>query len=154
MTRDEKKEWLNRFRSLLCRAAIVEAEVEEAKGRVLPASPSLDGMPRGSGHGSAVERTIAELSDLEIEWQRALKEAFKVRNEILHEIQKLPETEYAVLRLRYLDHRAPWRTRTWREISEEIYMSENRVRHVHGEAVDHLNVPINDQILYGDDTTN
>lgn len=149
MTRDEKRAWLSRYRERLCRAALIESEAQEARGRALVASPALDGMPRGGGGGSAVERAIVRAADCEREWQDVLSEASRIREEISRVISTLSETEYAVLRLRYLDTRAPWRVRTWREIADAVYLSEDRVKHLHGEALDHVKIPAHDEILHG-----
>lgn len=49
MTREGKKQWLDRYREAMRKAALLEEKLREARAAALPVSPGLDGMPRDSG---------------------------------------------------------------------------------------------------------
>lgn len=142
MTREEKKLWLDRYRQELCRAKLIESELREARAAALPGSPGLDGMPRGHGNGSIVERAILDVARLENELRAALDEAGRIREEILAVIAGLPATEYGIVRKRHLDPRCPWRGATWQQVADSVYMSEGRTKHLYGEILDRLEIPV------------
>lgn len=146
MTRDEKREWLGRYRALLRRAKAVEEELQELRGAALPASPVIDGMPRGQGGGSIVEAAALEVAEAEAELSDIMAAARAARAEILAAIAGLSGIAYDVMRKRYIGPR----DKTWDEIAGEVYLSPDRARHVHIEALDKLDIPERrDAILYG-----
>lgn len=147
MTRKEKIEWLSRYRNSLSRKSRIYDELRELQESISPKSPKFDGMPRGGDNNtSSVELHTVLLSLLQDEYKKSEETSQNIRSEIMSCLNRLKsESGYEVLRLRYISRHQ----KTFREISGEMGLSEDRVRHIHLESLDKLEIPEHDEILYG-----
>ena len=151
MTRKEKIEWLSRYRESLSRKSRIYDELMELQESISPKSPKFDGMPRSGGNTSTVELHTVLLSLLQDEYKKSEEESQKIRSEIVSSLSRLKnENEYEVLKARYLSKQQ----KKFLEISFALELSESRVRHIHLDGLDHLEVPEQqDEILYGSNET-
>jgi hypothetical protein len=152
MTRKEKIEWLSRYRNSLSRKSRIYDELRELQESISPKSPKFDGMPRGgNSNTSTVELHTVLLSLLQDEYKKSEEESQKIRSEIVSSLSRLKnENEYEVLKARYLSKQQ----KKFLEISFALELSESRVRHIHLDGLDHLEVPEQrDEILYGSNET-
>ena len=149
MTRKEKIEWLSRYRNSLSRKSRIYDEIMELHESISPKSPKFDGMPRSGGDNntSTVELHTVLLSLLQDEYKKSEEESQKIRSEIVSSLSRLKnENEYEVLKARYLSKQQ----KKFLEISFALELSESRVRHIHLDGLDHLEIPEErDEILYG-----
>ena len=101
-------------------------------------SGNTDGMPHGSNQ-SDLSDYAADLDELE---QKLIKERYKrvlAYKEIVKRIKKLEsENEKDVLFYRYI---AGY---DWWQIAEKLRYSERQVHRFHGEALEHFELPVED----------
>lgn len=96
----------------------------------------------GASKGTMTDKTtekLAEIVDLEREWERKRLELERKNNEIRETVEKLSNTEYvAVLTARYLteNKRFPCRLNSWVAIAFKLGMtSEEAVKQKHKRAI-------------------
>lgn len=95
-------------------------------------------MPKSPNHGEGdLSEYAAELDELEKDLERALAVARNRRNEVYRTVMRQKDArEKEILVLRYIS------SLSWKEITEAAgYQSDSRAREIHGEALDHLEIP-------------
>ncbi len=132
---EQKKRYLNGYRTHVRRIKRIEAELAELRLMRQSMSMNNDGMPHGSDQ-SDLSGYAAELDEQE----RALMEERCKRilayNDIEKRIKRLrSENENDVLFYRYISGLAWW------EIAEKMSFSERQIFRIHGKALVHFKLP-------------
>lgn len=135
---EKKKEYLRRYNDHVRRIRRIEIELAELRTMRISGSGNTDGMPHGSNQ-SDLSDYAADLDELE---QKLIKERYKrvlAYKEIVKRIKKLEsENEKDVLFYRYI---AGY---DWWQIAEKLRYSERQVHRFHGEALEHFELPVED----------
>ena len=94
-----------------------------------------DGMPRGSGGGDWTE-TILKIDEMERALDKDIDRLIELKREIAEVIAAVPDMRYrTLLEYRYL---CGW---GWARIARAMHYSEDRIRHIHGRALQMVRVP-------------
>ena len=135
---EKKKEYLRRYNDHVRRIRRIEIELAELRTMRISGSGNTDGMPHGSNQ-SDLSDYAADLDELE---QKLIKERYKrvlAYKEIVKRIKKLEsENEKDVLFYRYI---AGY---DWWQIAQKLRYSERQVHRFHGEALEHFELPVED----------
>lgn len=145
-----KRDWLLRWRVAVMKWNAAEDDLEEVCAVGSRAITYTD-MPHGSPELTGLEATAIRAENALAVYKSAIDNAHTVRIEIRTAIDQLPEAEGLVLFYRYLalkrtdfeqrSRREGTRQLTWDEIADRMGYSRDRVAHIHGEALQHLQVP-------------
>ena len=143
MTSKEKKRILLRYGEIDRYIDELESELAYWRSRVTSTSPVISDMPKGgSADGTKLEKSVEKIIKLEKQIDDEINKLVNLRNTILSAIQALPdEREQKVLRLAYIGKAGAGgykRLKLW-QISREMNYSYDRIRHIHGMALLHLN---------------
>ena len=130
------KEYLSQLRF---RSAKIDALLERrAKYRdlALRCTTLYRGSPGGTLRVSSVEEYVCRIVDLEQEIDQRLSAYVRLTREIERAIDAVPDPRYReLLRFRYVNG---W---SLSRIAREMHMSEDWVKHLHGEALQQFDVP-------------
>lgn len=141
MTKKEKKEVLDNFIKIEKRVKELEDELERLWSRATSTSPNLDGLPRGSGGVDKVQSGIEKIENLVKLIDDERDELAAVQYRIMSAIHKLPDiTERRIIHLKYIGVPEVKYHRTmplWK-IANELGYSHDRIRHIHTDAITHL----------------
>lgn len=126
------KEYLLRYRADEVRYEQLKQECARLYAEAVGLqSPRLDGVRVQGGGGDGMDLKVAGLEEIERKLYRMRIEVNDRRVEMVEEIQRLHDARHVrVLYLRYIQHKQ------LDEIAEEMHFSHDRIRHVHGEALD------------------
>lgn len=130
------KQYLQRAYNLRRRIAAKEMHLEELRTQAEHITADLNGMPRGSGPSSPVERVAVQIADLSWELELDWLDVLVYQEEIRKTIDRVGDaTMSQLLSLRYLSYK------TWREIAETMHYSPRHITRLHAKAlalVDHV----------------
>jgi DNA-directed RNA polymerase specialized sigma24 family protein len=146
-----KKAWLMRYLHAKRRKNEADDELDQI---CTPGSRAIiySDMPHGSPDLTGLE-SIAIRAELQLdELRKATTVCMDTRDEVRKAIDALPsETEQLVMYYRYMcfqqsqyerEHRREGtRQLSWDEIAERMDYSYGRVTHIHGDALNHLQIP-------------
>lgn len=143
MTSKDKKKILEKFSKIEGRAKELEKEREVLWSRATSANPNYNGMPKGNSKTNKIENTVEQMEKLIKIIDDELKELENIEYRILTAIKELSNiTERQILHLKYIGrpqgnyHK---RLPLWK-IANELGYSVDRVNHIHGDALRHLNI--------------
>lgn len=143
MTAKEKKKILESFSKIEIRVKELEKEREALWSRAISISPNFNGMPKGNSKANKIENTVEQMEKLVKLIDNELKELENIKYRIMTSIKELPNiTERQILHLKYIGraqgnyHK---RLPLWK-IANELGYSVDRVNHIHGDALRHLNI--------------
>jgi DNA-directed RNA polymerase specialized sigma subunit len=128
--RDDIKSRLELYRDLIRDELRIQEEMKLLEGT--PAGPSLDGLPRGSGGGNAVESLVEKRLELHRAYSVLLEDMERAAAEIEHMIARLEITERLLIRCRYL------MGMSWEQVCDKIHYSWTQTHRIHRSALDHL----------------
>lgn len=132
---EQKKRYLNGYRTHVRRINRIETELAELRAMRLSMSMANDGMPHGSGQ-SDLSGYAAELDRQERNLIGERYERIQTYKDIAKRIKKLKsENEKDVLFYRYISGLAWW------EIAEKMSFSERQIFRIHGKALVHFKLP-------------
>jgi hypothetical protein len=135
MTSQEKKIWLNRYRSI-CRQ--MESKYEEkARLRSLETkiTPTLSDMPKGGDNSSKIEVMSEKIMELDQQISDELGKLVIVRSEIEAAIHDVPNQIYReLLERRYI------RGQYWEQIAVDMNYDYRYVLKIHGRALGLLQI--------------
>ena len=135
------RDYLSQARQL---DAAIDARLERiARLRALVSGRAArtDGMPRGGGAGSAGSafdwtETVIKIDEMERALDRDIDRLIDLKREIAEVIAAVPDMRYrTLLEYRYL---CGWGLP---RIARAMHYSEDRVRHIHGRALQMVRVP-------------
>lgn len=133
MTYEEKRRWLWRYQESLRRERELAEEVEQLQTRACKVTPSLSGMPGGTGDGQALPRAVEEIVRAQQELQAQINQCGAIRREIVAVLEQVTNPrDHEILRRRYI------LGQMWEVIAVEMYYSYKQVRRRHRACVESL----------------
>lgn len=103
MTYEEKRRWLWRYQESLRRERELSEEVEQLHTRACKVTPSLSGMPGGTGDGQALPRAVEEIVRAQQELQAQINQCGAMRREIVAALEQVSNSrDHEILRRRYI----------------------------------------------------
>ena len=116
------KQYLLRAYNLKRRIEAKEMHLEELRTQAEHITADLNGMPRGSGPSSPVERVAVQIADLSWELELDWLDLLQYQEETKRLIERLDnDADVQVMSLRYLSYL------TWEKIAEEVHYSGSQV---------------------------
>ena len=116
------KQYLLRAYNLKRRIEAKEMHLEELRTQAEHITADLNGMPRGSGPSSPVERVAVQIADLSWELELDWIDLLQYQEETKRLIERLDnDADVQVMSLRYLSYL------TWEKIAEEVHYSGSQV---------------------------
>ena len=135
MTNQDKIARLRRYREAAAEQDRLMAEIARWRSLAEWVSPSLSGMPAGSGGPGRMIAAVECLDELEAELAEQIVERVTIRREIGQAIDRLPDERLArLLRLRYIDGM------TWDQVAVEMHYSYRQVCNLHSQALTRLKI--------------
>lgn len=145
---EEKREYLEGYIRAVKASKEIEMEIEQLRLAQMYPTLNQDGMPHAHNHTDLSDYAAAISGLLEKYEKKRLQKIHK-KHEISEAIDVLQnDTERLILRYRYLclvqtqeekkKHEEGSRQLTWNEIALKSGYSFDRVTHIHGEALAHL----------------
>lgn len=103
MTYEEKRRWLWRYQESLRREKELAEEVEQLQTRACRVTPSLSGMPGGTGDGQALPRAVEEIVRAQQELQAQINQCGAMRREVVAALEQVSNSrDHEILRRRYI----------------------------------------------------
>ena len=116
------KQYLLRAYNLKRRIEAKEMHLEELRTQAEHITADLNGMPRGSGPSSPVERVAVQIADLSWDLEQDWLDLLQYQEETRRLIECLDnDADVQVMSLRYLSYL------TWERIAEEVHYSGSQV---------------------------
>lgn len=116
------KQYLLRAYNLKRRIEAKEMHLEELRTQAEHITADLNGMPRGSGSSSPVERVAVQIADLSWDLEQDWLDLLQYQEETRRLIERLDnDADVQVMSLRYLSYL------TWEKIAEEVHYSGSQV---------------------------
>ena len=116
------KQYLLRAYNLKRRIEAKEMHLEELRTQAEHITADLNGMPRGSGPSSPVERVAVQIADLSWDLEQDWLDLLQYQEETKRLIERLDnDADVQVMSLRYLSYL------TWEKIAEEVHYSGSQV---------------------------
>lgn len=142
MTSSEKKKELLKVSQINKRVEELNAEIEMLWSQAVAMSPNTSGMPSGgTSDGTKIERVVERLEKAQSQLTAEVKALHEVKYKIISAIQGLSDIrERRVLHLAYIGKVEGTKQRPlslWK-VANEMGYSYDRIRHIHGEALLHL----------------
>lgn len=137
MTYKEKKRYLQRAYMIERRVQAHKEELQRLRDAVNQTG-APDGMPRAQRWNGDTAQTskVLEIVDLELQIEREIVEMKESWKEIHDTVERLTNiNERLVLRMRYLCGYV------WKEIADEMDLSERQILRIHARAIEHLEPP-------------
>ena len=136
MTNQDKIAWLRRYREAVAEQDRLMAEIARWRSLAERVSPTLSGMPAGSGGQARMIAAVERLDELEAELAEQIVERVATRREIGQAIDRVPDERLArLLRLRYIDGY------TLEKITVEMHYCYKQTKRLHWRALDVLECP-------------
>lgn len=133
MTYEEKRRWLWRYQESLRREHELAEEVEQLKTRACKVTPSLSGMPGGTGDGQALPRAVEEIVRAQQELQAQINQCGAMRREIVAALEQVSNSrDHEILRRRYI------LGQRWEHIAVAMHLEYRWVTRRHRFAVEHM----------------
>lgn len=136
MTNQDKIAWLRRYREAAAEQDRLMAEIARWRSLAERVSPTLSGMPAGSGGPARMIAAVERMDELEAELAEQIVERVATRREIGQAIDRVPDERLArLLRLRYIDGY------TLEKIAVEMHYCYKQTKRLHWRALDVLECP-------------
>lgn len=135
MTSQEKKEWLNRYKSICRRILNKGEELENYRSMATKITPALSDMPKAQSNENRIEVITEKIIEVESQINDELDELLSVRTEIENVINQIPnETYQELLERRYIQGQR------WERIAIEMMYDYRYVLKLHGKALQTLHI--------------
>lgn len=131
--REHIKHKLSRYNSLTHERMQMEEQLAKLEATMTsPKVQNLDGMPKGSAGGNAMDNLVAELVNLQEKYKAKLLAITMAQNEVENMIESLEPTERRLMRCRYLEGMV------WEEVCVTIGYSWRQTHNIHSRILDKL----------------
>lgn len=131
MTYEEKVRWLRRYRDSLRRERELAEEVEQLRARACKVTPSLSGMPGGTGDGQTLARAVDQIVLARQELQAQINVCAATRQKIVAAIEQIKNPrDHEILRRRYL------LGQRWESVAVEMHLEYRWVTRRHRKTVE------------------
>lgn len=130
MTSQEKKEFLQQYRTAEAEERRLELEIERWRARAAKMTAGYGSTPAGSGDGRSLERTVAHIDALIRQLTGQRDKLARLRREIGTAIDSVPDPKLQeLLRLRYIENLS------FERIAVKMNYSYVHVCRMHGQAL-------------------
>lgn len=130
MTSQEKKEYLQQYRTAEAEERRLELEIERWRARAAKMTAGYGSTPAGSGDGRSLERTVAHIDALIRQLTDQRDKLARLRREIGTAISSVPDPKLQeLLRLRYIEGM------TFEKIAVDMNYSWRQAIRLHGIAL-------------------
>lgn len=127
------KERLKEYRWIKDNIENLSQTLTELRGEAECKSPTLSDMPRTNAERfDAIPELVVRITEVEDVLRQKIIEACDLLEEIESAIEKLPERERLLIRMRYISRRE------WEYISDEMHYSQQMIFNIHKGALDIL----------------
>lgn len=135
MNNQEKKDWLNRYKSI-CRQIMSKGEeIERLRSLETKITPTLSDMPKAQSSDNKIEAITEKIIEVENQIGDELDELKTVRAEIENAVKQIPnETYHEVINRRYIQGQS------WERIALEMNYEYHYVARIHGAALNALHI--------------
>lgn len=146
---ERKKAWLCRYLEVRRDQLALEHELEQYRLSALPSGISYDGVGGGGSVPHGYEVYASKLDDYFLELSKQIEACQRVRREIVRAIESLPsESERTLMKMRYVfleeirsgSNVIGYRVQRFESIAFRMDYTIDRIWHIHGEALAHLNL--------------
>jgi hypothetical protein len=146
---ETKKEWLSRYLEARRDQLAIEHELEQYRLSALPSGISYDGVGGSGSVPHGYEVYAARLDDYFLELSDQLAKCQRIRREVTAAIESLPsEAERTLMKMHYIfleevrsgGNVIGYRLQRFESIAYKMDYSIDRIWHLHGEALAHLNL--------------
>jgi hypothetical protein len=146
---ETKKEWLSRYLEARRDQLAIEHELEQYRLSALPSGISYDGVGGSGSVPHGYEVYVAKLDDYFLELSDQLAKCQSIRREVTRVIELLPsEAERTLMKMHYIfleevrsgGNVIGYRLQRFESIAYKMDYSIDRIWHLHGEALAHLNL--------------
>lgn len=146
---EAKKEWLSRYLEARHEQLALEHELEQYRLTALPSGISYDGVGGSGSVPHGYEVYAARLDDYFLELSDQLAKCQRIRREVTAVIESLPsEAERTLMKMHYIfleevrsgGNVIGYRLQRFESIAYKMDYSIDRIWHLHGEALAHLNL--------------
>jgi DNA repair exonuclease SbcCD ATPase subunit len=135
MTSQEKKEWLNRYKSICRRILNKGEELENYRSMATKITQAWSDMPKAQSNENRIEVITEKIIEVESQINDELDELQSVRTEIENAINQIPnETYQELLERRYIQGQR------WERIAIEMMYDYRYVLKLHGKALQTLHI--------------
>ena len=135
MTSQEKKEWLNRYKSICRRILNKGEELENYRSMATKITQAWSDMPKAQSNENRIEVITEKIIEVESQINNELDELQSVRTEIENAINQIPnETYQELLERRYIQGQR------WERIAIEMMYDYRYVLKLHGKALQTLHI--------------
>lgn len=144
---ERKKAWLCRYLEARRDQLALEHELEQYRLSALPSGISYDGVGGGGSVPHGYEVYAAKLDEYFLELSAQIATCQRVRREVLAAIESLPsEAERTLMKMRYVfldevrsgNNIIGYRVQRFESIAFKMDYTIDRIWHIHGEALAHL----------------
>jgi hypothetical protein len=136
------KEYLSRAYNLRRSIATQEIRLEELRTQAEHITADINGMPRGSGQSSPVERIAVQIADLSMELELDWLDLIQYQEDISKTINAVSDPILnQILSLRYLSYKP------WSEIADTLHYTIGHTFKLHRKALGKVDVILNDSSL-------
>ncbi len=138
MTREEKIEFLSRYKEIDDEINRLCEELSVWRARATKITPIYSDMPKGSQQENPIQTAIEKIIALENEINAEIDELQKARTEIIAAVRTVDDkTLRQLLALRYLNRREDY---TWEQIAGKLNYTYRHTTRMHSLALDMLHV--------------
>lgn len=124
------KQYLSRAYNLRRHIAQQEIHLEELRAQAEHITADLNGMPRGSGTSSPVERVAIQIADMSWELEQEWLDLLFYQKEIRETIKLIQDQTIAdLLAYRYIDYKP------WSKIADLMHYSQRNVYKLHAKGL-------------------
>lgn len=134
MTREEKIEFLSRYKEIDGEINRLCEELSVWRARATKITPTYSDMPKGGQQEDKLQSAIEKIMELEEQIDAEIDRLQDAKRAILKTIRSIGDVrQRKVLALRYLDKR---QRLTWERIAEEMGYDLRQVFRIHNSAID------------------
>ena len=146
---ETRKEWLSRYLEARRDQLAIEHELEQYRLSALPSGISYDGVGGSGSVPHGYEVYASRLDDYFLELSDQLAKCQTIRKEVTRVIESLPsEAERTLMKMHYIfleevrsgGNVIGYRLQRFESIAYKMDYSIDRIWHLHGEALAHLNL--------------
>lgn len=134
MTREEKIEFLDRYKEIDDEINRLCEELSVWRARATKITPTYSDTPKGSQQENPIQSAIEKIMELEEQINAEIDRLLDTKQAILKAIHSVNEVRFRkLLALRYLDKR---KRLTWEQIASEMGYDLRQVFRIHNSAID------------------
>ena len=138
MTREEKIEFLSRYKEIDEEITRLCEEQSVWRLRATKITPTYSDMPKGGQQDDKIQSAVEKIISLEHEIDAEIDALQKARAEIIMAVRTVDDRLFRqLLAFRYLDRRDDY---TWEQIAEKMKYTYRHVTRMHGLALDKLHI--------------